>query len=167
MHTWCNTHTHVYSFQKSTSTSTSITYVIIVPYFWFVQTILSELNFPLCHLHQERGRASVFLRLKCMGVALRGPGRELIKSSGWFSPPLHMAASWSRPPFRLDSHREGQTCTQVDKHAYRSAWQRLRKNASAANANVLKQSICGAASICMSLYRFKVHAELASREGGI
>lgn len=122
-----HTHTHVYSFQKSTSTSTSITYVIIVPYFWFVQTILSELNFPLCHLHQERGRASVFLWLKCMGVALRGPGRELIKSSGWFSPPLHMAASWSRPPFRLDSHREGQTCTQVDKHAYRSARQRLQK----------------------------------------
>lgn len=120
-------HTHAHSFQKSTSTSTSITYVIIVPYFWFVQTILSELNFLLCHLHQERGRVSVFLWLKCMGVALRGPGRELIKSSGWFSPPLHMAASWSQPPFRLDSHREGQTCTQVEKNAYRSARQRLQK----------------------------------------
>lgn len=125
-----HTHTHLPIVFKSPATSTSITYVINVPYFCLVQTILSKLNFPLCHLHQERGRASVFLRLKCMGVALRGPGGELIKSSGWFSPPLHMAASWSRSPFRLDSHREGQTCTQVDKHARRSATQRLQKGVS-------------------------------------
>lgn len=83
------TQTLAYNFQKATSTSTSITYVMIVTCFWFVQTILSDLNFPLCHLHQERGRASVFLWLKCMGVALWGPARELIKSSGWFSPPPH------------------------------------------------------------------------------
>lgn len=126
MHEWCNTSLARAVFKSQHPRLQALLTLLSCPTFGSCRLFYPSCTSLSVSSTRNAGRASVFLRLKCKGVALRGPGRELIKSSGWFSPPPHMAASWSRPPFRLDSHREGQTCTHVDKHACRGAQQRLR-----------------------------------------